>query len=69
MTTTHDPYRTHISVSTRLYQACHGHTPCGTGLWGFTLDGALEPVFLRGPYSQVLRQAKRQARHSVRVLP
>jgi hypothetical protein len=60
-------------VDTRTYEFSHGHKPrtvAGqSGAWAFQVDGDATILWLQGTYSAALKQAKRQAKYSVKVLP
>lgn len=64
-----------ISVDTLKYEASHGHKPRQpygqpASTWAFTVDGHHDQVvWIRGKYSEALKQAKKQAQYSVTVLP
>ena len=68
------PQRSAIHVETLTYEASHGRKPrtiAGQASgWMFQLDGDDQNVVqIRGTYSEALRQAKKQAQYSVKVLP
>jgi len=67
------PQRTRISVDTLTYEASHGRKPRTIGGersgWMFQVDGSNNVVQIRGTYSEALKQAKKQAQYSVKIMP
>jgi hypothetical protein len=61
-----------IRVETHEYTWVHGHKPRTqhgqASAWAFQLDGTTAVVWITGTYREAVRQAKRQAQYSVKVL-
>ena len=60
-----------IKVDTDQYKYSHGKNPKGEGNWAFDIGG--ETVFISGKYSDVVKDAKKQATKKklfrIQVLP
>jgi hypothetical protein len=61
-----------IRVDTHEYEWCHARKPRTqhgqASAWAFALDGTPTVVWVQGTYREAVRQAKKQAQHSVKVL-
>ena len=61
-----------IRVDTHEYEWCHGRKPRTqhgqTSAWAFQVDNTAQVIWIRGTYREAVKQAKKQAQHSVKVL-
>jgi hypothetical protein len=61
-----------VTVSTRQYEASHGHKPRGRGLWAFKIGE--RTGFITGTYTEAKNEAIKQAKREnlftqIEVLP
>jgi hypothetical protein len=61
-----------IRIDTHEYEWCHGRKPRTqhgqASAWAFQLDGTTAVLCIYGTYRAALRQARKQAQYSVKVL-
>jgi hypothetical protein len=59
-------------IDTHEYEWCHGKKPRTqhgqASAWAFSLDGTKTVLTIYGTYGEAVKQAKKQAQHSVKVL-